>query len=74
MVITKPLNWVEDKLGDFHFFRTHDSYLVNLFHIKKITHVREGAEVLLSDNRTIEVSKRKKALFLETISRINILN
>ncbi len=73
LTISKTLNWVEERLNDFHFFRVHDSYLVNLHHVKKVIHVREGAEVVLSDNKTVDVSKRKKAPFLEAIEKLNIL-
>lgn len=73
LFISKSLNWIEDILSDFHFFRTHDSYLVNTAHIKRITHVRDGAEILLSDGFQAEVSKRRKSAFLEAINKINIL-
>ena len=73
LTISKTLNWVEERLSDYHFFRVHDSYLINLHHIKKITHVREGAEVVLSDGKTVEVSKRKKAPFLSIIDQLNII-
>lgn len=73
LTISKTLNWVEERLNDYHFFRVHDSYLINLHHVKKIIHVREGAEVILSDGKTVDVSKRKKAAFLETIDQLNIL-
>ncbi len=73
LTISKTLNWVEERLNDYYFFRVHDSYLVNLHHVKKITHVREGAEIILSDGNTVEVSKRKKAVFLEAVNHLNIL-
>lgn len=74
VTISKTLNWVEERLSDYHFFRVHDSYLINLHHVKKFTHVREGAEVTLSDKKIVEVSKRKKSAFLDAINQINILN
>lgn len=73
LTISKTLNWVEERLSDYHFFRIHDSYLVNLHHIKKIEHKREGAEIILSDGKTAEVSKRKKAPFLDAVNKLNIL-
>jgi two-component system LytT family response regulator len=73
LTISKTLNWMEERLSDYHFFRVHDSYLINLHHVKKITHVREGAEIILSDGKTAEVSKRRKAKFLETIEKLNVI-
>lgn len=74
ITISKTLNWVEERLSDYHFFRVHDSYLINLHHVKKFMHVREGAEITLSDRKTVEVSKRKKNAFLDAINQLNILN
>ncbi len=72
--ISKSLNWMERYLKHYSFFRTHDSYLVNILHIKRITHVREGAELILEGNRKAEVSKRKKATFLQLIAQRNVLS
>ncbi len=45
------------------FIRIHKSYLVNLLHVKE--YIRgEGGSVILSDNREVAVSRRKKDYFL----------
>ncbi|MBS1762858.1 MAG: response regulator transcription factor [Bacteroidetes bacterium] len=71
--ISKPLNWLEERLHGFNFFRIHDSYLVNMRHVKRINHVRDGAELILSENNKTEVSKRRKSSFLNAIASLNAL-
>ena len=59
----RPIYEYEEMLTDSGFVRIHKSYMVNLFHIKE--YVRgEGGMVILSDNREIEVSRRKKDTFI----------
>jgi two-component system LytT family response regulator len=62
-VVCKTLKEYEDLLSTHDFFRIHHSYLVNLNEIKK--YVRgEGGYVILNNNASLDVSKRKKANFL----------
>jgi two-component system LytT family response regulator len=59
----KPIFEYEELLSDAGFVRIHKSYLVNLLHIKE--YVRgEGGSVILSNNKEVEVSRRKKDSFL----------
>lgn len=59
----KPIYEYEEMLTDSGFIRIHKSYLVNLRHIKE--YVRgEGGVVILSNNTEIEVSRRKRDLFI----------
>lgn len=51
-------------LEPYHFFSPHKSHLINLAFIKK--YKREGT-ILLQDNSSIPVSKRKKNEFLELV-------
>jgi two-component system, LytTR family, response regulator len=61
---SKPIHEYEDLLDDAGFVRIHKSYLVNLLHVKE--YVRgEGGSVILSNAREVEVSRRKKDVFLE---------
>ena len=73
VIISKTLSWAEELLADFRFFRTSDAYLINLSHIEKIEHVRDGALVNLTEGYEAEVSKRKKSKFLELVLQANIL-
>lgn len=65
-VVSKTLKEYEDLLGDRNFFRIHNSYLVNLAHIKK--YVRgEGGYVIMDNDVSLDVSKRKKEGFLARV-------
>jgi two-component system, LytTR family, response regulator len=51
------------------FCRIHKSFLVNLQHIKE--YVRgEGGSVILTNDRTIEVSRRKKEVFMTRMKEL----
>ncbi len=58
-IFSKTLKEIEKLLPSKYFFRTHQSHLVNLQHIKK--YVRgSGGELVLSDGTHIRVAKAKK--------------
>ena len=62
-VISRTLKEYEDLLADHNFFRIHNSHLINLGSIKK--YVRgEGGYVIMNNDVTLDVSKRKKEAFL----------
>jgi two-component system LytT family response regulator len=64
IVACKTLGEYEELLSEHNFFRPHKSSLINLDHIRK--YVKEdGGYIIMSDGSTVEVSKRKKAEFLE---------
>jgi two-component system LytT family response regulator len=68
-VVSKTLKEYEDLLTDYHFFRIHHSYLINLQEVKK--YIRgEGGYVVLNNNVSLDVSKRKKEAFLHRISTL----
>lgn len=68
-MVCRTLKEYEDMLSPFNFFRIHNSCLVNLRHIKK--YVRgEGGYVLMADESTCEVARRKKH---ELIRRLSII-
>lgn len=64
----RPIHEYEDMLSNSNFVRIHKSYLVNLSHVKE--YVRgEGGSVILSNNQEIEVSRRKKEMFLTEMKK-----
>jgi two-component system LytT family response regulator len=66
-VVSKTLREYEDLLLDHDFFRIHHSYLVNLNVIKKYVK-GEGGYVILNNNVSLNVSKRKRGDFLNRLS------
>jgi len=65
-IVSRTLKQYEDLLGEHNFFRIHNSYLINLNAIKK--YVRgDGGYVVLENDVSLDVSKRKKEAFLSRI-------
>lgn len=65
-VVSRTLKEYEDLLADQNFFRIHHSTLINLNHIKK--YVRgDGGYVVMNNDKSLDVSKRKKEGFLTRI-------
>lgn len=62
-IVSRTLKEYEDLLVDHNFFRIHNSHLINLSCIKK--YVRgEGGYVIMVNDVSLDVSKRKKDAFL----------
>ncbi|MEO6230695.1 MAG: LytTR family DNA-binding domain-containing protein [Ferruginibacter sp.] len=71
IVVSKNLKEYEELLAEHHFFRTHQSSVVNLLHIKK--YVRgEGGQVWMTDGSEIEVARRRKEELLKKMAEINL--
>ena len=66
IVATKNLKEYEDLLTSHRFFRIHHAYLVNLKHVAKYIK-GEGGSVILSNQKELEVSRRKKQEFLNAL-------
>lgn len=63
---SRQIHEYEALLEDVGFVRIHKSYLVNLLHIKE--YVRgEGGLVILSNEKELEVSRRRKESFLSRL-------
>jgi two-component system LytT family response regulator len=65
-VISRTLKEYEDLLAEHNFFRIHNSHLINLGSIKK--YVRgDGGYVIMNNDVSLDVSKRKKEAFLSRL-------
>lgn len=73
LTATKTLKWVDELMRDHHFFRIHDSYLINLNHIRKYVRGGEGGVVQLSEQIEADVSRRKKDAFLKTLADLKMI-
>lgn len=69
IIASKTLIEYEDLLKDTTFCRIHKSFLINLIHVKEY-HKGEGGEVLLTNNKEVEVSRRKKEVFLNRMKEL----
>ncbi|HYV95069.1 MAG TPA: LytTR family DNA-binding domain-containing protein [Chitinophagales bacterium] len=65
VIASKTLKEFEELLSEFHFIRIHHSHLINLYHIRKYIKGYGGGKVLMMDNSTIEISRRKRDAFLQ---------
>jgi two-component system, LytTR family, response regulator len=63
VTVSKPLLEYDQILQDTSFLRIHKSFLINLHHVKEYQR-GEGGMVIMTDNAEIEVSRRKKEMFL----------
>lgn len=68
-LISKTLKEFGYLLEDMNFLRIHYSHLINLHYVTSYTR-GQGGYVTMRDGTMIEVSKRKKALFLERASKL----
>jgi two-component system LytT family response regulator len=64
LYISKTLRYLEDALCTFHFFRVHNSYIVNLNHVKKYSKT-DGGLLVLSNGEKVRVSRSKKDELLD---------
>ncbi len=70
ILVSQTLKEYEEILSDFGFFRVHQSYLINLVHIKRFEKA-EGGSVILTDDHKVPVASRKKDQVLELLNRIS---
>ena len=65
-IISRSLKEVEAMLSDHSFFRVHQSYLINLIHIKKYIK-GQGGQVVMSDGTHINVSRSRKEELIQLV-------
>lgn len=69
ITVSKPLAEYETLLKDAGFCRVHKSFLVNLVHVREY-HRGEGGFIIMSNKAEIEVSRRKKEMFMEKVKQV----
>jgi two-component system LytT family response regulator len=66
IVAPKTLKEFEELLSSEGFFRVHQSHLISLNHIKQFQ--KNKNKIIMNDASEVEVSRRKKTLFIELIT------
>lgn len=69
IVVARTLKEYEEQLTPHGFFRIHQSHLVNLHHVEYF-HTGLEEYVILSNGEQVEVSRRRKADFLQRLSKL----
>ncbi|MBC7826877.1 MAG: response regulator transcription factor [Chitinophagaceae bacterium] len=69
LLVAKTLKEYEEILNDYHFFRVHNSHLINLAYIKSY-HKGKGGSVTMTDGSEIEISTRRKDDFLKKMAEL----
>ncbi|MDK2789461.1 MAG: two-component system, LytTR family, response regulator [Epulopiscium sp.] len=64
----KTLKWFDELLSGSHFFRVHQSHLVNLYFIDRIDKVL--CQLILKDNSRIPFASRKKDLLIDALQNL----
>ena len=68
ILVSKVLKDIDETLSGSNFYRIHNSYLINLNHIKK--YVRgDGGYVIMENDVTISISRSRRHEFMELFSR-----
>ena len=68
-IVSKSLRELEEYLPVNHFYRTHKSFLVNIFYIRKFVKASESY-VLLKSGMKVPVSVRKSAVILRDVKKM----
>jgi two-component system LytT family response regulator len=66
---TKNIKEYEELLSEYNFFRSHNSHLINLKHVKRFSRL-DGYYVYMSDNSVAEISRRKKEEFIGMMAKV----
>ena len=70
LLVSRNLKEYQELLSERNFFRTHNSHLINLEHVKKyIRH--EGGAIELIDGSQVPISRGKRDLFLLQMSKMS---
>jgi two-component system, LytTR family, response regulator len=71
LLVSKSLGEYEGLLVNHQFFRSHNSALINIKHIVKYQR-DDGGHIVMTNNRNVPISRRKKEEFMELMKRMSI--
>jgi len=69
IMVAKGIAFYEELLSDSGFLRPHQSYLVNLQHIKKLDK-SDGGFIILNSKHEIPVSNRRKKALIDLLEKV----
>ncbi len=67
LITSRLIKDYEEILTEYGFFRVHQSYIINMKHVKKYVK-GDGGQVWMSDGEEIEVARRRKDDFLSVLN------
>lgn len=67
--LSRPLKEFEDSLSGSHFFRIHNSYLVNVNQIKKFVR-GDGGYVIMNDGTQITIARARREEFFSLFEKL----
>ncbi len=70
ILVSRNLKEYEELLSDQHFFRPHNSHLINLEYVKRYIR-NEGGSIEMTDGSHIPLSRPRRELFLGQMKRIS---
>lgn len=59
LYISKTLRYLEEALCDYHFFRVHNSYIVNLHYVERYSRA-DGGILIMNSGDKVKVSRTRK--------------
>ncbi len=68
IIVSRNLKEYELMLGEYYFFRVHNSHIINLKEVKKMIRT-DGGYVVMNDESTIAISPRKKDDLMQLLAR-----
>ncbi len=69
ILVSKNLKEYQDLLNDRNFFRSHNSHLINLEHVKKYIRA-DGGAIEMVDGSQVPISRTRRDLFLTHMGRL----
>jgi two-component system LytT family response regulator len=68
IIVSKNLKEYEQMLGEYYFFRVHNSHIINLKEVKKMIRT-DGGYVVMNDDSTIAISPKKKDDLMQLLAK-----
>ncbi|MEO5998448.1 MAG: LytTR family DNA-binding domain-containing protein [Chitinophagaceae bacterium] len=68
IIVSKNLKEYETMLGEYNFFRVHNSHIINIKEVKRLIKT-DGGHVVMNDDSMIAISPKKKDDFMLQIAQ-----